>query len=357
MSFEGNINKTISTVQYCWPGSGFAFRIQKSTACICVCVCVCAGVPVWPCTADLLRGDESRCQWGWGPQPGHPCTRGGRASLSFCLQGLYATYFHGGTVCSLLSSCLSRLLLMHIATQASGCPGRKQGEGFYCSEKLNFASPQDGGAALGSLWAHGRKTSTSSAPVHLVPLQPVSGRTQKWKRKMNTQMQCDKRQTPLPASPSDAGAWPQRMEEKGRVSGPGPSLPAGTDSKDASPAISLGQLVLLTFMHRRLLKMHLQTLGMGTEVRKAALSQAAHAARPRARTRQHTPHQKQTQSTQPWLTWEKHSPEQRTQARFPSNPTAINAQEYNKQKLIPSTLPSSLLSVITCPLFPTATVF
>lgn len=49
-------------------------------------------------------------------------------------------YFHVGIVSSQLSSCLSGLL-MHIAMQASGCPGRKRCEDFYCSENLNFASP------------------------------------------------------------------------------------------------------------------------------------------------------------------------------------------------------------------------
>lgn len=74
---------------------------------------------------------------------------------------------------------------MHIATQASGCPGRKQGEGFYCSEKLNFASPQDGGAALGSLWAHGRKTSTSLAPVSTPSATAASERQDAEMEKIN----------------------------------------------------------------------------------------------------------------------------------------------------------------------------
>ena len=42
---------------------------------------------------------------------------------------------------------------------------------------------------------------------------------------------------PLSASPSDTGARPQRMGEKGRVSGHSPSLPAGTDSREVSPAM------------------------------------------------------------------------------------------------------------------------
>lgn len=135
-----------------------------------------------------------------------------------------------------------------------------------------------------------------------------------------------------------------------------PSLPTGTDSRDVSPAISLGQLVL-TFMHRKLLKMHLQTLGMVTEVWKAGLSQAARAACPHAQTWQRTWPQNWTQSMQPRLTWEKHGPDQHKKVHFPSKPPLINVQEYDKQKQIPSVPPSPLLFGITCPLFPTATVF
>lgn len=60
--------------------------------------------------------------------------------------------------------------------------------------------------------------------------------------------------------------WHRHSQDggKGCVSGHSPSLPAGTDSRGTSQWWSLGQLVV-AFVNRKLLKWHLQALGMGTE--------------------------------------------------------------------------------------------
>lgn len=96
-------------------------------------VCVCLG----PCLATHRRP----AAWGRGLVPAGNCSPviplpGPQGIPAFT--GLFAMYLLVRTVSSHLLSCLSGLQ-MYVATPASACPGRKQGNDFYCSGKLCFS--------------------------------------------------------------------------------------------------------------------------------------------------------------------------------------------------------------------------